>query len=388
MKIILAPDKFKSCLTAPEFCRIAEQAFREELPDAELVCLPLADGGDGTTRALAAATGAELHTIAVRGPLGKTVTAEFAFDPVTRNGIFETASASGLALLSRNGLNPMKATTFGTGEVLKKLLDLGAATITLGIGGSATIDGGAGMAKALGVRFLDHAGNELPADPGSLNVLGSIDTSRTDPRLKKTRILVACDVNSPLLGKDGAARVFGPQKGATPEMIGQLEKTLARLAGIWKKQGLIDRVDRPGDGASGGLGAGLRAFCGAELHPGAQFIMKMLHFEEHLKDAAFVITGEGNADSQTGRGKLCSEIAKVSRSHQVPVILIAGALTAEEGGKGLTAFHRTFDCAFSISPGPENLDSAKANAPGNLFFMCKNLARLIAESGGRRRNDL
>lgn len=387
MKILLAPDKFKSCLSAPDFCRIAAQAFREELPDTEIVSIPLADGGEGITRAMATATGAALHTLSVHGPLGKTVSAEFAFDPDTRHGIFEMASASGLALLDPHDRDPLNASTFGTGEILKKLLDLGAKTITLGLGGSATSDGGAGMAQALGFHLLDSAGNELPPGGAALEKLESIDASSADPRWKDLRILAACDVTSPLLGKFGAAHVFAPQKGATPEMILQLEKSLAHLAEVWQKQGMIDRVDRPGDGAAGGLGAGLRAFCNAELRPGARLVMDQLRFEEHLKNTSFVITGEGRADAQTSRGKLCAEVAKSARLRKIPVILIAGALAADAGNEPFAALHSLFDCVFSISTGPGPLADAMKNTPGNLHSVCKNIARLIAASSGKRRTD-
>lgn len=252
MKIVLAPDKFKSCMTSPEICRIMSEAFRAELPDAEIVSLPMADGGDGTTRAMAAALGAEIRTAEVTGPLGGKVSAEYAFRPETGTGVLEMASASGIALVRREDLNPMKATTYGTGELLKALLDDGAKEITIGIGGSATVDGGTGLAQALGYRFLDQNGNPLGLGAGPLSALDRIDASQADPRLKTVRISVACDVTSPLLGEQGAARVFGPQKGATPEMVEVLESNLSRLAEVWIGQGFLDTVAAPGDGAAGG----------------------------------------------------------------------------------------------------------------------------------------
>lgn len=372
MKIILAPDKFKSCMTSPEICRIMSEAFRSELPDAEIVSLPMADGGDGTTRAMASALGAELRTAEVAGPLGGKVTAEYAFHPGTRTGVLEMASASGIALVRREDLNPMKATTYGTGELLKALLDDGAEAITIGIGGSATVDGGTGLAQALGYRFLDKDGNELETGAGPLARLDRIDASQADSRLQNVRISVACDVTSPLLGEHGAARVFGPQKGATPEMVEQLERNLARLAQVWIRQGFLDTVEKPGDGAAGGLGAGLRAFCRATPRSGAKLVMELLHFNEHLQNADLVVTGEGCTDSQTDAGKLCGEIAAAAHARNVPVLLLSGALAGNP-----EAFNRIFDFAFSISSGHTSLDSALKNGPDDLRFFCRNLAKLI-----------
>ena len=210
MKIVLAPDKYKSNMTSPEVCEVIADAFRSVIPDVQIVSLPMADGGDGTTRAMAAASGAELRTVEVTGPLGGKVLAEYAFHPQKKIGVMEMASASGIALVKAEELNPLRATTYGTGEVLKALLDDGAEQITIGIGGSATVDGGAGMAQALGYKLLDAEDNELATGAAELAKLARIDASGADPRLKNVRIDVACDVTSPLLGKTGAATVFGP----------------------------------------------------------------------------------------------------------------------------------------------------------------------------------
>lgn len=372
MKIILAPDKFKSNMTSPQICGIMEKAFHEVYPDWEIISLPLADGGDGTTRALAAATRAELRTVRVMGPLGKDVEAEYAYNPQERTGVMEMASASGIALVDRKELNPLKATTFGTGQVIRQLLDDGAKEITIGIGGSATVDGGAGMAQALGFKFLDQDGRELGLGAAALAELERIDCSAVDPRLKEVKISVACDVTSPLLGPDGAAYVFGPQKGATPEMVEILEKNLSALAQVWLKQGYLESVAEPGDGAAGGLGAGLRAFCHAVSCSGARLIMKASHFEEHLRGADLVITGEGQTDSQTESGKLCSEVAAVAHAAGVPVMLLSGALVGE-----LVNFNNLFDYAFSISCGHVTLEDALKNGPQDLAFFTYNLAKII-----------
>lgn len=373
MKIILAPDKFKSNMTSPQICAIMEKAFHDVFPDWQIISLPLADGGDGTTRALAAATRAELRTVRVMGPLGGEVEAEYAYNPTERTGVVEMASASGIALVDRKDLNPLKATTFGTGQVIRQLLDDGAESITIGIGGSATVDGGTGMAQALGFKFLDKNGNELGLGAAPLAELDRIDCSAVDPRLKHVKIAVACDVTSPLLGPEGAAFVFGPQKGATPEMVEILEKNLSILAQVWLKQGFLASVTEPGDGAAGGLGAGLRAFCNATSRSGARLVMAASHFEEHLQGADLVITGEGQTDTQTESGKLCSEVAAVSHAAGVPVMLLSGALA----GADLTAFNKVFDYAFSISSGHITLEDAIKNGPRDLAFFTYNLAKII-----------
>ena len=372
MKIILAPDKYKSNMTSPQICEILERAFHKIYPDWEIISLPMADGGDGTTRALVAATGAELRTVRVMGPLGGEVDAEYAFNPIEKTGVVEMASASGIALVQRKDLNPLKATTFGTGQVIRKLLDDGAEQITIGIGGSATVDGGTGMAQALGFRFLGKDGNELGLGAAPLAELAAIDSALADSRLKKVKISIACDVTSPLLGKNGAAFVFGPQKGATPEMVEILEQNLAKLAEVWISQGFLISVNEPGDGAAGGLGAGLRAFCNAVPHSGARLIMAASHFYEHLKGADLVITGEGQTDSQTESGKLCSEVAAAAHDAGVPVMLLSGALVGD-----LSGFNHVFDYAFSISSGHISLDDAIKNGPRDLEFTAMNLAKLI-----------
>lgn len=375
MKIVLAPDKYKSNMTSPEVCKVITDAFRSIIPDVEIVSLPMADGGDGTTRAMAAATGAEIRTIEVTGPLGGKVFAEYAFHPEKKIGVMEMASASGIALVKVEELNPLRATTYGTGEVLKALLDDGAEQITIGIGGSATVDGGAGMAQALGYKLLDAEKNELGTGAAELARLDSIDASAADPRLKNVRIDVACDVTSPLLGKTGAAVVFGPQKGATPEMVVVLENNLARLAEIWMKQGMIDRVDAPGDGAAGGLGAGLRAFCFAKPRSGARLVMETLDFEKHIADADLVITGEGKTDNQTEAGKLCGEIAAVAHAKGVKVMLISGCL--DDNGGDVNDFNQVFDYVFATSTGRTEWDDIKAHGPADLGFLCKNIARIF-----------
>ena len=373
MKIVIAPDKYKGNMTSPELCSIIRNEFLAEMPDAEIVCLPLADGGDGTTEALTSAHQGELRTVSVTGPLGRTVSARLGVFDSGRSAVLEMATASGLALLRPEELNPLRADTFGTGELIRAALDGGAEALTIGIGGSATTDGGIGMARALGYRFLDAAGQELPPGPEALIRLEKIDLSGVDPRLFKTKIQVACDVTNPLLGPNGTVAVYGPQKGITPNIAPKLEAALTQLAEVWKKQGMLESTDNPGDGAAGGLGAGLRAFCQAKLTSGARLIMQVAGLDRHLENPDLLITGEGCTDSQTDAGKLCGEAAAAAHRRGVPVLLLSGALKGDPA-----KFHQTFDYAFSTSTGAHT-DLAEAIRAGrsDLQFTARNLARLF-----------
>lgn len=376
MKIVFAPDKYKSCMTAPEVCAVLDRAFRSVFPEAELVSLPMADGGDGTVEALLSAAGAGgvSRSVYVTGPLGAKTEAVFGLLGGGSVAVLEMAAASGIALLSSSELDPRRATTYGTGELIRHALDSGAREILIGIGGSATVDGGAGMAQALGYRLLDPDGNELPAGGAPLSRLAKIDPSGADPRIFRTRFRIACDVTSPLLGPAGAARVFGPQKGADPACVEELERGLANLAACWKRSGLLEDPDRPGDGAAGGLGAGLRAFCKAVPESGAKLVMDVLHFREHLRGASLVVTGEGRTDAQTGAGKLCGMVAEAAHEVGVPVLLLSGALDGRPED-----FYPVFDYAFSISPGRTSLEAALKGGPADLYAFSVNLARLIRD---------
>lgn len=371
MKIVLAPDKFKGNMSAMRFCEIVSEAFRSVMPSIEIISLPMADGGEGTLDAVLAATGGERVKIEVTGPLAdrKTI-AEFGIFNNGKSGIFEMSSASGMALLKRDELDPIRATTFGTGEIIKALLDRGVEDITIGIGGSATVDGGAGMAQALGYRLLDASGNELPPGGGALINLDSIDIANVDQRIFKTVFRTACDVTSPLLGLNGASHVFAPQKGATPTDVETLENALSHLADVWNKQKMLDSVEVPGDGAAGGLGAGLRAFCRSTPVKGARLVMDKLEFAKHLSCADLVITGEGRADSQTDAGKLCSEIAAEAHKHGVKVLLIAGSVAGSKAAD-------CFDFAMSTSTGHGSIEENIAHGQADLAFTALNLARLI-----------
>ena len=278
MKIVVAADSFKGSMRSDEAGSIIADGIRESLGNAEIKVIPMADGGEGTTDAVVRATGGEIKEVAVTGPLGDPATAHYGLLPNGQTAIMEMASASGMELVPIDRLDPMKATTYGTGELMRAAVTAGVREIILGIGGSATVDGGTGMAQALGYRLLTADGSECRRGGGALPTIASIETDGVLPTLAECRIRVACDVTNPLLGEHGAARIYGPQKGATPEMVELLEEGLANLAGVWQRQGFLDGFENPGDGAAGGLGAGLRAFCNAEMSSGADLVADITGF--------------------------------------------------------------------------------------------------------------
>lgn len=372
MKIILAPDKFKGNMPALEVCSIMKRAFLDVMPNAEIISIPMADGGEGTVQSIISSVGGEIRKVVVAGPFGDPVEAEFGIYNGGASAIMEMSSASGMALVPKEKLNPLLATSYGTGELIKAALDAGVREITIGIGGSATVDGGAGMAQALGYRLLDASGCEIPRGGGGLAGIAKVDAGNADKRIFSVKINIACDVTNPLLGANGAAAVYAPQKGATPEMVDLLEANLGKLSELWIKDGFLRSAECPGDGAAGGLGAGLRAFCKAEPVSGAGFVMDATGFRKQLPGADLVVTGEGCTDSQTESGKLCSEIAAAAHESGVPVMLISGALKGD-----LERFNRTFDYAFSLSSGRVTLEEAIAGSKEDLRFIVLNLAALL-----------
>ena len=368
MKIVVAPDSFKGNMRSAQVCDLICAAILRERPEAEVVAFPMADGGEGTVEAVVAATGGRFESLDVCGPLGDPVVAQYGVLP-DGSAIMEMASASGLELVPAERLNPLEATTSGTGQVLRHLIEEGHASIVMGIGGSATVDGGTGLAQALGYRLLDSAGHEITERGGRiLSLIHSIDAANVLAGLHQARIRVACDVTNPLTGPAGAAAVFGPQKGATPEMVTQLDAGLSNLAHVAGIEGA------PGDGAAGGLGYGLRAFCRAEIVSGAALIAATVGVPAALAGADLLITGEGCTDGQTASGKLCAVLAKMARERGVKTLLLSGALQGE-----LNTFLETFDYAFSISSGPASLEACMAHAPANLGFTVRNVLRLLAE---------
>ncbi len=373
MKIVIAPDSYKESLSALEVATQIENGFREVFPDALYVKLPVADGGEGTVEAMVAATGGEIVKVRVTGPLGEPVDGFFGLSGDKQCAFIEMAAASGLELVRSGDRNPLLTTSFGTGELIKSALDRGVEHCIIGIGGSATNDGGAGMVQALGGKLLDASGEQIGYGGGELDKLDRIDVSDLDPRIARCRFEVACDVTNPLTGDEGASAIFGPQKGATPEMIVRLDAALKHYAAIISRDLRLDVEHEPGAGAAGGMGAGLQAFCGAELRKGIEIVTEALGLDELVKDATLVITGEGRIDSQTIQGKVPIGVAKVAKRYNKPVIGIAGSLTADVG----IVHQHGLDAVFSVLYSICSLDDALENAAGNVRMTARNIAATI-----------
>ncbi|TME62027.1 MAG: glycerate kinase [Chloroflexi bacterium] len=324
-RVIVAPQSFKGSADAVAVASAIARGVRRALPDASVEEMPLADGGEGTVRALVRATKGTLRAARVRDPLLREIRAEWGVLGDGTTAIVEMAAASGLPLLTALERDPRITSTRGTGELILAAAASGAHRIVIGIGGSATNDGGAGMARAIGYRFLDAEGNDLPEGGAALASLARID-GQTDPRLVRPAIEVACDVRNPLLGPEGASAIYGPQKGATPEVVAELDRALARYADVI--EGFVGRSirDVPGSGAAGGLGAGLLAFLDARLVSGADLVLRAVDFTKHLKGAGLVITGEGRIDRQSGFGKLTGAVAAAARRAGIPVAGVAGSV--------------------------------------------------------------
>jgi glycerate 2-kinase len=323
MRVVVAPDKFEGSLGAGQAAVAIETGLRRARPDAQVVRLPLGDGGAGTLEALLAA-GFQRLAVPATGPTGEPVAAAIAVDG--RRAFVEMAEASGLKRLPGGRRAPLEATTRGTGELVRAALDHGARDLVLGIGGSATTDGGAGMAAALGARLLDADGAELPPGGAALLRLARIDTSGLDPRLREARVTVASNVDNPLVGPEGAAHVYGPQKGAGPDDVLLLDSALRRYARVLADDLGLDLAATPGAGAAGGLGAGAIAFLGAELRPGIELVLELIGFDRAVAGADLVVTGEGKLDAQSLRGKAPVGVARAAAAHGVPVIVLAGAV--------------------------------------------------------------
>lgn len=373
MKIVIAPDSFKESLTAPEVATAIEAGFREVFPDAEYVKLPMADGGEGTVAALVSATGGELRETSVTDPLGGRITAHFGLTGDGATAIIEMAAASGLALVLPPRRNPLVTTSHGTGELITAALDTGARHFIIGIGGSATNDGGAGMLQAMGVRLLDGDGKESGPGGGNLAQLDRIDVTDLDTLLAECRIEVACDVTNPLTGPDGASAVYGPQKGATPEMVATLDGNLRHFAACIREQLGIEVETVPGVGAAGGMGAALIAFLKAQLRPGIDIVMEAAGLDAAVRDADLVITGEGRIDSQTVQGKAPIGVARVAKRYNKPVIAIAGSV-AEDAD---VVLQHGIDAVFSVLNRVGTLEEAMAQAAANVRTTARNVAACI-----------
>ncbi|EPT4466804.1 glycerate kinase [Klebsiella aerogenes] len=379
MKIVIAPDSYKESLSALDVATAIETGFREIYPHAEYVKVPVADGGEGTVEAMVAATQGHIVQVSVTGPLGEPVEAFYGLSGDMRCAYIEMAAASGLESVPPTRRNPLLTTSWGTGELIRYALDAGVSQIIIGIGGSATNDGGAGMAQALGAKLLTAEQQQIAPGGGALETLARIDLSELDPRLADCRIDVACDVTNPLTGPQGASAVFGPQKGATTAMIERLDSGLQHFAQIITRDLDIDVLSLEGGGAAGGMGAALYAFCGAKLRPGIEIVTDALRLADLVADADLVITGEGRIDSQTIHGKVPVGVAKVAKRFNVPVIGIAGSLTADVG----VVHQHGLDAVFSVLYTVCTLDEALANAAANVRMTARNVAAVL-QMGGKR----
>lgn len=373
MKIVIAPDSYKESLSALEVARAIEAGFRAVLPQADYVCIPVADGGEGTVEAMVAATGGRRVPVTVSGPLGTPVEAFYGMTGDGRTVIIEMAAASGLMWVPVAARNPLLTSSRGTGELIRAGLDAGVRHLILGIGGSATNDAGAGMLQALGVRLLDAEGRDLAPGGGALAGLARIDCTGLDARLAACRIEVACDVDNPLIGSRGASAVFGPQKGATPDMVSRLDASLAHFADIVERDLGVAVATVAGAGAAGGMGAAMLAFFGASLRPGVDIVTAALGLEAQLIDADLVITGEGRIDSQTLRGKTPIGVARLARRHGKPVIAIAGSVGADADA----LYEHGIDAVFGTVPGPSSLEQALADAAVNVERTARNIAAML-----------
>lgn len=378
MKVVLAPNALKGCLTAARAADAMARGVVRACPTAEIALAPVADGGDGLAEVLADALRGETRTATVTGPHGDPTQASFRHVPTRQLAVIEMAAASGLALLPRDRLDPTLTTTLGVGELIAAALDLGASHLIVGIGGSATNEGGVGMATALGARFLDADGAPVKPVGGALAAIRRIDPSGLDPRLAGVRVEAICDVDNPLLGERGAAWVYGPQKGATPAQVRELDDGLANLAAVIERDLGLDVRGLPGAGAAGGLGAGLRAFLGAELRRGVDVVLDLVGLNDHLCGADLVLTAEGRIDAQTAFGKAPAGVAERARARGVPCIAIAGGI-----GDGLESLHALgVSAVFSLCPGPVSLKQALAAGDDYLAAVTEQVVRVFLAGRG------
>lgn len=351
MRIIVAPDSFKGSVQALAVAQAMERGIKRVFPDAQIEKIPVADGGEGTVAAMLAAVGGSIRCETVCGPLGEPVQAEWGLLENGEVAVIEMAAASGLPLVGEERRNPCYTTSYGTGELIKAALEAGVRKIILGLGGSATNDGGAGMMQALGVRFLDERREPLALGGAALAALAEIDLDGVDPRLKATEIIAACDVSNPLCGEHGASAIYGPQKGATPAMVAELDAALAHYAKLAAAVTGRDAAVVPGAGAAGGLGAGLLFFTEAKLSPGVEVVLATAHFHERVQQVDWVMTGEGRTDYQTVFGKAPVGVAQAAKQHSVPVICLSGSLGEQAGA----VYEAGIDALADIVPRPMRL---------------------------------
>tara|TARA_B100000949_G_scaffold221675_4_gene222615 strand:+ start:12910 stop:14046 length:1137 start_codon:yes stop_codon:yes gene_type:complete len=378
MKFILAPDKYKGSLTGREFCETVARGIKKVFPDSEMIHRPLADGGDGTIDVVADYLNATKVSVTVNDPLFREITTQYLLSKDKQTAFIEMSEASGYKLLQKSEMNCINTTTLGTGQMILDALEKGAKNIVLGIGGSATNDGGMGMAKALGYSFLDAKGDELEPIGKNLGMVKEIQSNRVTSKLSEAKIQVACDVNNPFYGENGAAKIYGAQKGASEEEIAFLDKGLESFASVLKSTFDVDVQDIDGAGAAGGVGGGAVVFLNAELTSGVDLVMELANFDEVLEGADWVITGEGQLDGQTFSGKTINGVVQSAKKHHVPIAAFCGSIDVsieEMKRMGL-------DYAVSILNQIGSLDDAKAKTVGNLELASYNFANLLKLSKG------
>ncbi|EXJ23890.1 Glycerate kinase [Alkalibacterium sp. AK22] len=377
MKIVIAPDSFKESMTAMEAATAIEEGFKTIIPDAEYIKVPMADGGEGTVQSIVDATKGKIKNLQVTGPLGDKIDAHYGLSGDKTLAFIEMAASSGLDKVEPARRNPLITTTLGFGELIRDALDEGVSHILLGIGGSATNDGGAGMIMSLGGKLLDGDKQAISPNGKGLEDLVYIDLSDVHPRVKEVSFRVACDVDNPLTGKRGAARIYGPQKGATKEQVERLDENLSRFARIIKESTGKDVESVPGAGAAGGLGAGIMAFLDGQLERGGDLLVDILDLTQKMKGSDLVVTGEGGINHQTVYGKTPVAVSRVAHAQGIPVIALAGCL-----GEGYEAvYEHGIHAAFSILPEFMSVEAALDNGYKNLKQTAQNCARLIALSG-------
>jgi len=378
VKIVIAPDSFKESLSAPNAAAAIERGVKQAFPGAQTLCVPMADGGEGTVAAVLAATGGQWRSTAVSGALGEPLDAAWGWLP-DATAVIEMAAAAGLEQTPPARRDPLRAGSGGVGQLVRAALDAGARRIILGLGGSATNDGGAGLLAALGVRFLDADDRDLPPGGAALARLARIDTQGMDPRLAGVRVDIASDVDNPLCGPQGASHTFGPQKGASPEHVALLDDSLARLADVCARHLGRDWRDAPGAGAAGGLGFAAHAFLNARFRPGVEVVAELGKLAQAMEGAALAFTGEGRMDAQTLRGKTPAGVARIARQAGVPVVALAGSL-----GDGYQDLHAGgITAAFSLAPGPVTLQQACDNAAQYLCDRARDVTQLWLAAGKR-----
>lgn len=373
MRILVVPDSYKGSLSAREVADCMEQGILEALPEAQVYKIPIADGGEGTVEAIVTAAGGEYRELEVKGPLGEPVKAVYGILADRQTAVIEMAAASGITLIPKEQLNPLLTTTYGTGELIREALNQGCTRMIIGIGGSATNDGGVGMAQALGVRFLDEAGREVPLGGGNLDLIHKIDDSGMDPRIGDCEFIIASDVTNPLCGPDGASAVFGPQKGATPEMVELLDRNLLHYSKLISEQLGIHVAELPGGGAAGGLGAGLMAFLHAKMARGIDIVLEAAKFDEFVQEADLVITGEGRTDAQTAFGKTPAGVAMLTKKYNKPVVCVSGAVTTEVQ----PLYDLGLDVIVGATQAPMKLDEAIENAPALIRHAVASVVRAV-----------